>query len=229
MRPLRNRFELSLSDGTSKRGKVARNRRYVVLLTAIFVFTAGGLLAVAESSNLFVPKFQVFPDPDGAFANLNLGGPTDTATNPFFQDLGTNGRRCVTCHQPSDAFSVTPPHIRARFEATQGTDPLFRPVDGANCPTADVSTLDARREAYSLLLTRGLIRIGIAVPANADYQVMSVNNSVRMQSNRCHFDVSAAAADHQSSVLERRDVRRPRIFASYRYNQNRLQQLSDLR
>ena len=43
-------------------------------------------------------------------------------------------------------------------------------------PTADVSTLDQRREAYSLLLTRGLIRIGIAVPANADYQVVSVYN-----------------------------------------------------
>ncbi len=31
-------------------------------------------------------------------------------------------------------------------------------------------------DAYSLLLTRGLIRIPIAVPANADYRVVSVNN-----------------------------------------------------
>jgi hypothetical protein len=90
--------------------------------------------------------------------------------------MGSNGRRCVTCHQPSDAWSVTPPHIRERFEATQGTDPIFRPVDGATCPTADVSTVEERREAYSLLLSRGLIRIGIAVPANADYVVTSVYN-----------------------------------------------------
>src|SRR5260221_12128851 len=54
--------------------------------------------------------------------------------------------------------------------------PLFRLVDGATCPTADVSTLDERREAYSLLLSKGLIRIGIAVPRNADYQVISVYN-----------------------------------------------------
>jgi cytochrome c peroxidase len=143
---------------------------------AILVFLGAAAIAVADVSNLVVPKFQVFLDPNGAFATLNLGGPTDTSTNPFFQDMGTNGRRCVTCHQPSDAFSITPPHIQARFNATNGTDPLFRPVDGANCPTADVSTVEERREAYSLLLSRGLIRIGIAVPANADYQVISVYN-----------------------------------------------------
>jgi cytochrome c peroxidase len=143
---------------------------------SILFFLVATALAVAGASNSIVPKFQVFQDPEGAFANLNLGGPTDTSTNPFFQNLGSNGRRCVTCHEPSDAMSITPPHIRARFEATHGTDPLFRPVDGANCPTADVSTLEERREAYSLLLNKGLIRIGIAVPANADYQVMSVNN-----------------------------------------------------
>lgn len=145
---------------------------------AVLFFLGVAILAIAQDANQFIliPKFQVFSDPAGQFANLNLGGSIDTATNPFFQDLGTNGRRCVTCHQPSDAFSITPPHIRERFENTQGTDPLFRPVDGATCPTADVSTLEDRREAYSLVLTKGLIRVGIAVPANADYQVVSVYN-----------------------------------------------------
>jgi cytochrome c peroxidase len=152
-------------------------RAFKIASTVILLALAATALAAGGSFNFIVPKFQVFLDPDGAFANLNLGGPTDTSSNPFFQDLGSNGRRCVTCHQPSDAFSVTPPHIRARFEATQGTDPLFRPVDGATCPSADVSTMDARRHAYSLLLSRGLIRIGIAVPPNADYQVMSINNA----------------------------------------------------
>jgi len=143
---------------------------------ALLILLAATALAIADGTNQFVPRYQVFSDPEGRFANLNLGGPTDTTTNPFFQDMGTNGRRCVTCHQPSDAFSITPPHIRERFEATHGTDPIFRPVDGANCPTADVSTREERREAYSLLLTKGLIRIGIAVPPNADYQVVGVYN-----------------------------------------------------
>jgi cytochrome c peroxidase len=120
---------------------------------------AAGALAVANNSDTILPRFQEFANPDGRLANLNLGGPTDTAQNPFFQDLGTNGRRCVTCHQPSDAFSVTPPHLQQRFEMTGGADPIFLPVDGANCPTVDVSTDRARRQAYSLLLSRGLIRI----------------------------------------------------------------------
>jgi cytochrome c peroxidase len=144
---------------------------------AVFAFlllAAAGTFAAGDG--LIIPEFAVFSDPSGSFATVNQAGPTVESTNPFFQDMGTNGRRCVTCHQPSDAFSITPSHIRELFENTKGKDPLFRPVDGANCPTADVSTIEERREAYSLLLSKGLIRIGIAVPTNADYQVVSVDN-----------------------------------------------------
>jgi len=179
---MQNKTDYTIPVGQSVHGGV--NSRSVGRISkplqmasiTILVVLAATALAVADASNQIIVRFQVFPDPDGAFATLNLGGPTDTSTNPFFQDMGTNGRRCVTCHQPSDAWSVTPPHIQARFNATNGTDPIFRPVDGANCSTADVSTVEERREAYSLLLSRGLIRIGIAVPANADYQVVGVYN-----------------------------------------------------
>lgn len=157
-----------------KRDRLRRLFRIVVISGPLLVTAAA--LTFAQSSGSIIPKFQVFLDPSGAFATMNLGGPTDTSSNPFFLDMGSNGRRCVTCHQPSDAWSVTPPHIQARFNATAGSDPIFRPVDGATCPTADVSTVDKRRAAYSLLLSRGLIRVGISVPPNADYVVMSVNN-----------------------------------------------------
>ncbi len=175
MGALRNRLARSLSGRISKGFEIGHKRRYLTLASA-FLLIGAGRLAVAHNSDQFVPRYQEFADPDGRFANLNLGGPTDTTKNPFFLDLGSNGRRCVTCHQASDAWSVTPLHIQFRFDTTRGTDPIFRPVDGANCPTADVSTLGERREAYSLLLTRGLIRIGVAVPATADYQVVSVYN-----------------------------------------------------
>jgi cytochrome c peroxidase len=153
-----------------------RPLQFLSVVVVVLLVATGFAIASASDSSLIVPRFQEFSDPDGRFANLNLGGPTDTTTNPFFQDLGSNGRRCVTCHQPSEAFSITPPLIRHRFETSHGADPLFRPVDGATCPTANVSSQDERRQAYSLLLTKGLIRIGIAVPANADYQVISVYN-----------------------------------------------------
>ena len=176
MRFTRRKFKNVISSFAQLRSKILGKNRLAKVLLVLLLLGTGGLLAVAGTTNQILPRFQVFLDPGGAFATVNLGGPTDTTTNPFFEDMGTNGRRCVTCHQPSDAWSVTPPHIQARFAATQGTDPIFRPVDGATCPIAHVSTVDERREAYSLLLTKGLIRVGIAVPANADYQVVSVYN-----------------------------------------------------
>src|SRR5712672_4120873 len=91
--------------------------------------------------------------------------------------MGTNGRSCATCHQPSDAMSVAAANIQQRFDQSQGMDPIFRTVDGSNCNhSIDVSTVVGRSAAYSLLRTRGLIRIAIAVPTNADYQVVNVSS-----------------------------------------------------
>jgi cytochrome c peroxidase len=73
-------------------------------------------------------------------------------------------------------MTVSAAHIQQRFDTTAGLDPIFRQVDGANCDTLDVSTVAARSAAYSLLLTRGLIRIAITLPANADYVVVSNQN-----------------------------------------------------
>src|SRR5438477_11133303 len=140
------------------RNKTIVDKKRLTILLTVILLGSGGLIATEENANRMIPQFQVFADSGGAFATLNPGGPTDTTSNPFFQDLGSNGRRCVTCHQPSDAWSVTPLHIQARFEASSGTDPIFRPVDGATCLTADVSTLEERHQAYSLLLSRALIR-----------------------------------------------------------------------
>jgi cytochrome c peroxidase len=156
--------------------KYSRRHFFMWLLVADLTTLGGVALAVANNSDRFVPRFEEFLDPDGRFANLNLGGPTDTTKNAFFEDIGTNGRRCVTCHQASDAWSVTPKHIQARFAASLGKDPIFRPNDGSGCPTQDTSTEDARREAYSLLLNKGLIRIELPVPTNAEFTVMNNDN-----------------------------------------------------
>ena len=66
-------------------------------------------------------------------------------TNPFFQSLGTNGRARVSCHVPRENMTITPAGVQKRFNATAGQDPIFRPNDGSNAPTLDVSTVEARR------------------------------------------------------------------------------------
>src|SRR6266581_1609019 len=145
----------------------------LILACAIFATSGHGQF---QSS---IPNLQPSPDPSGDLSTFTANGVIDT-NNPFFQDLGTNGRRCVTCHQASDAWTVTPPHIQARFDATDGTDPIFRTNDGSNCNDLDVSTVQARRSAYSLLLNKGLIRIELSVPDPAkdatEFTVVDVDN-----------------------------------------------------
>ena len=141
----------------------------------------GGTLAApsVRGQVLGGPQGSIFTvkNESGVARTINVAGfPVVATDNPFFLDLGVNGRRCVTCHEPATNMSVSAAGIRARFEATGGTDPLFRPNDGSNSPLADVSTVEARRRAYSMLLTKGLIRIGIAVPATAEFEVIKVSD-----------------------------------------------------
>ncbi len=114
-------------------------------------------------------------DGSGVLRTFTSTGTIDTG-NPFFKSLGTNGRSCVTCHQPGDAWTITPEHLQARFNMTDGTDPVFRTVDGSNSPLADVSSPSARRKAYSMLLNKGVIRIGIGIPTGAEFTLAAVDD-----------------------------------------------------
>src|SRR5690606_19557822 len=89
---------------------------------------------------------------------------------------GSNGRRCVDCHQPDQGWSITPSRLALSFARSSGRDPVFRPVDGAVSPDADTSTLAAKRAAYALLLGRGLIRIGLGIPAGAEFVLDAVDD-----------------------------------------------------
>src|SRR5437868_2641414 len=130
-----------------------------------------------DDTREFVPNGTLFENPGGTSTTYSTTRGGIDLTGPFFQSLGTNGRSCGTCHQPSDGMSVSAANVQQRFSQTQGLDPIFRTVDGSNCNhSIDVSTVAGRSAAYSLLRTRGLIRVAITVPANADYRVVSVNN-----------------------------------------------------
>lgn len=135
-----------------------------------------------------VQHYETFSDPTGRLGSYNTSGPIDTGSNAFFQSLGTNGRACISCHLPSNGMGLSLANVRARFFATNAKDPLFAPVDGANCPSAVpaaetkpshvggylgrgvlgklsavLAVLDPNNPR-SLLLNRGLIRIGLPWP-----------------------------------------------------------------
>jgi cytochrome c peroxidase len=124
-----------------------------------------------------LPNLLPLPNATGMVATYNAGGGPIDLTGPFFQSLGTNGRSCGSCHRPAQGWSIAPGELKMRFELTQGRDPVFRTNDGSNCDhNIDTSTVDARRRAYSLLLNRGLIRVTVAAPASAEFDVVSVAN-----------------------------------------------------
>jgi processive rubber oxygenase RoxA-like protein len=129
----------------------------------------------ASAGGPHIADLKKYANASGSSSSFSPDGALDTR-NPFFQSLGSNGRSCITCHQPSQGWSVTPAGAQQRFDATGGVDPIFRPNDGSVSPLADVSTLDARRQAYGMLLTKGLIRVGIGIPSNAEFVLAAVDD-----------------------------------------------------
>lgn len=127
----------------------------------------GGATAIAATQ-------RPTPAPNSAgFALTIAAGSRINREGPFFKSLGSNGRTCNSCHREEAGWSFTPETAQALFASTDGLDPLFRPVDGSNSPSADQSTLESRQTAYSLLLTRAVIRVGLPVPKIAEFELIS--------------------------------------------------------
>ena len=139
------------------------------------LITAGLVATTATSQSL--PNLLPLPNPSGWLETYNVNNAPISLTGAFFQSLGTNGRSCASCHVPSEGWTISASGVQLRFLLTQGLDPIFRTNDGSNCDAnIETSTVRGRRQAYSLLLSRGLIRVAVPVPAGAEFTVQSVSN-----------------------------------------------------
>jgi hypothetical protein len=157
-----------------------------------------------------------YDDSVGKVGLLNADGAVDTKGHPFFEPIGSNGRACVTCHQPANAMSSSSAAIRARWEATQGKDPLFAAVDGSNCPSAPQEL----ESSHSLLLHHGLFRIFLPWPPKAaDGSSMTPEFDLELVSDPsgCNSDpvYGLHSAHPQVSVF-----RRTRVVANMKYVMN---------
>ena len=154
---------------------MAAKRRTLMTFAGWATMLAVGVIVQRVTADEVPGALRPFANPTGAVRTSTTRQSLD-GDNPLFQDLGTNGRRCVSCHQPSEAWTITPTHVQARFDASDGTDPIFTNNDGSNCEGALPDSAADRRAAYSLLLTRGLIRIGLDVPADAEFVIETVDD-----------------------------------------------------
>jgi hypothetical protein len=172
-----------------------------------------------------IQKDEQFNNPHGKLGNHNTAGQTITANNAFFQSLGENGRSCVTCHLPPDGMGLSVRNVRARFRGNLD-DPLFAPVDGANCPDAvppeftSGALVGGRegggkrklRDAFSLLLNKGLIRIFLPVPSNAEFTVQLVSDALLGCNTKPQFNTDSKSG---AKILSMH--RRPIISAHLRF------------
>ncbi|MBS0612233.1 MAG: hypothetical protein JSS24_03555 [Proteobacteria bacterium] len=150
-------------------------------------------LAQADSDRMARPLVLGL-NGSGVMGTFKADGPIDRR-NEFFKSLGSNGRSCATCHLLEQAASFTPSHARQLYRQTHGADPLFAPVDGANCD--QVARTD--RAGHSLILQHGLIRVANAVPANAEFAISVVRDPYGC----------ALRVDPKSHVLTASVYRRP--------------------
>jgi cytochrome c peroxidase len=152
-----------------------------------------------------------YPNPNGWLGMVNAAGTTHTLLHPFFEPIGTNGRACVSCHQPAHAMSVSAEAIRIRWNATKGKDPIFAAIDGSNCPTLPQD----KESSHSLLLNRGLIRVFIPWPpknAEPEFTIEVVRDP-----STCNLDPMYGLKSATPAVSV---FRRPRMTANLKYVTN---------
>jgi cytochrome c peroxidase len=121
-----------------------------------------------------IPNNHPHPNPGGKAATFSTQGSVDL-TGEYFQAQGTNGRSCVSCHIPEEAWSINPGTLQALFHKTAGTHPVFNVLD-ANNPNMDVTTPEAKRAAYSMLLSRGVFRRGGLPRPNSEWELIAAED-----------------------------------------------------
>lgn len=193
----------------------------------IFGVTIGGWLAMsiaawaqggarrwwAPGEGTPLADFAAYANDRGTVGVLNTSGSVDTKGHPFFAPIGTNGRACVTCHQPADGMSLSVHTIRERWSATRGNDPLFAAVDGMNCPNLPPD--DPR--SHSLLLERGLVRVALPwPPRNPDGTPIDPEFTIEVVRDPagCNMDRSYGLTSANPTISV---YRRPRPVANTKY------------
>jgi cytochrome c peroxidase len=186
--------------------------RLTIAKQRAFLLAAAGFLLVAQAALLLqgcgggaaattttttagnpIPSLQPYPTPSGTESTYVATGSIDP-NSIFFQQLGTNARSCSSCHQLSQGMGLSAASAQALFTSSNGTDPLFLAVDGANCPTAAAGD----STAHSLVLNNGLIRIAETLPSATQFTM-----AVAQDPYGCAATANASTGQTAYSVYRR--------------------------
>ena len=140
----------------------------------VAVFTSSMIYAVLHAQSGSIPNNLPQRNPGGYGATFSTQGSVDL-TGEYFQAQGTNGRSCVTCHVPEEAWAITPATLQQRFDETAGLHPVFNKLD-ANNDTLPFDSVEQRLAAYSMLLSRGVFRRGGTPRANSEWELIAAED-----------------------------------------------------
>ena len=169
---------------------------FLLLAEAAFLMQGcgGGAAAIKTTTTSdLIPSLQPYPTPSGTESTYSATGNIDPS-GIFLKPLGTNARSCGSCHQLSQGMGLSAASTQALFTTSNGSDPLFLAVDGANCPAA--ATGDSA--GHSLILNNGLIRIAEALPAGAQFTM-----AVAQDPYGCAATANASTGQMAYSVYRR--------------------------
>ncbi len=141
------------------------------LTSVLFVGCSSGVAgSTTTNSNsqttpdVLIASLTPYTTATGTVSTYSSTGSIDES-GVFFQALGTNGRTCTSCHQLSQSMSISAAATQTLFTSSNGTDPLFDAIDGANCPTVATGSTSG----HSLILNNGLIRVAVELPKTAQF------------------------------------------------------------
>src|ERR1044071_555043 len=122
-----------------------------------------------------LPSSHLIQNPGGEAATFSAQGSINL-TGEYFKAQGTNGQSCASCHIPEEAWSITPATLQHLFDETDGTHPVFNPLDANNPLAGNFDTVEGRLAAYSMLLSRGVFRRGGAPRPNSEWELVAVDD-----------------------------------------------------
>lgn len=99
--------------------------RAAVTVVALFIGLGWG--AHAQELETSIDNNHPVQNPGGHSATFSTQGFVDL-TGEYFQAQGTNGRSCVTCHIPEEAWAINPGTLQRLFEETGRHPPRLQPA-----------------------------------------------------------------------------------------------------
>lgn len=156
---------------------LGRTTRATIATIALLAVSLGfGYMSVASAPQDSLPNNLPHKNPGGKAATFSTQGSVNL-TGEYFQAQGTNGRSCVSCHIPEEAWSINPGTLQDLFDQSAGTHPVFNELD-ANNPDqiGPGSTVDELLAGYSMMLTRGVFRRGGTPRPNSEWELIAVED-----------------------------------------------------